>query len=603
MKHTLTLFIAFFFLQNSFAQCPGCIIDVPAGLPDDTIYLGLLPNSQVGVYYEEDLSFRLPMTTDPVNANDPDIPAGLTIDEITISSLTNIPPGLSWEVNQTTFDPSEETDGCIRFCGTPFVADTFAVGVNIDAVVFGISQSASFDLLMIVEPAISSTDGFTMENNVGCGSTEVSFSNNIPSNGNDGITYTWDFGNGTTTTSENPGTIVYNQPGVYEVTYEAVIDTVGYLLTSVTVIETDCDDFPTPPDFSTAPDLRIRVTHPDGSILFDQDPIDNTNPPVTASGSWLLDDGDYLLEVIDEDSGINGADDDCGTYLFNKISGPIIDIGDHAVELTILHPVTTVNSVDTVIIYEMPEDPIITTASESICEGESVELTSSYAEGNTWFLDGELIQGAVDASIIVDEAGLYTVFYTSPDGCVAESVGQLIEIIELPDLPAFINDDNLLTLFDESGLPDQYSLQWYQDGELLEGETGFTFCITVFGSYSLEVTDLETACINTFTQDVPFNPNGNCITNIHDPYFKNFSFALTPNPTNGEMVLKMDAPDNGNIQVAVTSLDGKKTLFHTLSFTQGDNRFEINLTDRPTGIYFIELWTEGHVWTEKVVKL
>ena len=603
MKHTLSLFIAIFFLQNSFAQCPGCIIDLPAGLPDDTVYLGVIPNAQVGVYYQEDLSFRLPMSTDPVHDLDPDVPAGLNIDEITITSLSNVPPGLSWEVSQSTFDPSEETDGCIRFCGTPFVADTFAVGVNIDAVVFGISQSASFDLIMIVEPALSSTEGFTMENNVGCGSTVVSFSNNIPSNGNEGITYFWDFGNGLNSVAENPGTIVYDQPGVYEVTYEAVIDTVGYLLTSVTVIETDCDDFPTPPDFSTAPDLRIRVTHPDGSILFDQDPIDNTNPPVSASGSWLLDDGDYLLEVIDEDSGINGADDDCGTYLFNKISGPIIDIGDHAVELTILNPITTINSVDTVIIYEMPDDPIITTVAESICEGDSVELTSSYADGNTWFLDGELIQGAVGASILVDEPGMYTVAYTSPDGCVAESLGQLIELIELPNTPAFINDDNLLTMFDESQLPDQYSLQWYQDGVLLVGETGLSYCIMEFASYSLEVTDLETGCINIFTQDVPFNPNGNCTTSIHDPYFNDFSFIITPNPTNGEMVLKMHAPENGTVQIAITALNGKKTMLHKSSFTQGDNSFEINLTDQPAGIYFLELWTEGHVWTEKVVKL
>jgi len=42
-------FLSTFFAGQIAAQCPGCVVDVPAGLPEDTIYLGLIPNATVGV--------------------------------------------------------------------------------------------------------------------------------------------------------------------------------------------------------------------------------------------------------------------------------------------------------------------------------------------------------------------------------------------------------------------------------------------------------------------------------------------------------------------------------------------------------------------------
>ncbi len=603
MKRILLLacFLSTFFAGQIIAQCPGCLINVPAGLPEDTIYLGAIPNATVGVYYEQDLSFRLPKTTDPVNANDPSIPAGLTIDEITINSLTNVPPGLAWEVDQDIYIPEDETDGCIRFCGTPFTADTFIVDVVIDAVVFGLTQSASFSMLMIVEPSGSQTDGFSMENNIGCGSVEVDFTNNIPSGGNDGYSYVWDFGNGTTSTTENPSTVVYDQAGVYIVNYEAEVDTTGYVLTSITVTETDCDDFPTFPDFSTAPDMHIMITDPGGTLIYDSNVFENTFPPISVSGNWPLEDGDYLLEVIDNDSGVNGADDDCGTVTFNKFTGPVIDIGSFAVELEIFHPVSTIASMDTVIVYEVPEAPILDNSASEVCNGDTIYLTSSYTEGNTWYLDGELIQGALDAELAATIPGLYSVSYASPDGCIAFSDDMSLDFIALPASPAFANNNNLLFVFDEDELPVAYSLQWYQDGEILVGETDLNYCVLEFGEYTLEVTDLSTACTNTFTQVVALSPNNPCTTSINDSYFNQFDFSLSPNPSSGFVVLKMQSELQGNIAISLVSIGGQKQLLAKDNFTSGDYVLELDLSDKAKGVYFLQIVVDEHVWMEKMV--
>ncbi len=603
MKRILLLacLLSTFFVAEVAAQCPGCVINVPAGLPADTIYLGAIPDATVGVYYEQDLSFRLPQSTDPVNANDPSIPAGLTIDEITINSLTNVPPGLAWEVDQAVYIPADETDGCIRFCGTPFTADTFVVDVVIDAVVFGITQSASFSMIMVVNPSVSQTEGFSMQNNVGCGAVEVGFTNNVPSNGNAGYSYSWDFGNGTNSSNENPTTVVYDQPGVYVVNYEAEVDTTGYVLTSITVADTDCNDFPTFPDFSTAPDMHIMITNPSGVSIYDSNVFENTFPPISVSGNWPLEDGDYLIEVIDNDSGINGADDDCGTVLFNKFTGPVIDLGSFVLELVIFHPVSTITSSDTVIVYEAPEVPVLIGSATEVCDGEMITLSSSYIDGNTWYLNGEIIQGALDAEFVATEPGTYSVSYTSADGCITISEPMDLIFTDLPTAPAFANNNNLLFVFDEEELPATYELQWYQEGEALEGENGLEYCVTEFGEYALEVTDLLTGCSNVFTQVVALNPNSSCATSTNDSFFNQFDFRLSPNPSSGYLTLQMDSEIQGSLDISLLNISGKREAIAKDSFTNGSYNLELDLTDKAKGVYFLQIVIDDHVWVERIV--
>ena len=116
MRNLILIFLLIFsFSTTFFAQtgCPGCIVNLPEGMPMDTLFLGDAADGQVNVAYDSDLSFRLPITTTTVAETDPSIPAGLGINKIIIEGVSNLPPGLSWEASQTTFDPSEMNDGCV----------------------------------------------------------------------------------------------------------------------------------------------------------------------------------------------------------------------------------------------------------------------------------------------------------------------------------------------------------------------------------------------------------------------------------------------------------------------------------------------------------
>jgi len=67
MKQILLLTFVLLTSWQASAQCPGCVVDLPT-LPEDTIYLGNAPDGMVSFYYDEDISFRLPKTTDPVQS-------------------------------------------------------------------------------------------------------------------------------------------------------------------------------------------------------------------------------------------------------------------------------------------------------------------------------------------------------------------------------------------------------------------------------------------------------------------------------------------------------------------------------------------------------
>lgn len=524
MKYCFTLFLAAWISSSALAQCPGCLIDLPF-LPTDTIYLGPAPDGEANVYYEADVSFRMPMTTTPVAAVDPDIPPGLSIDDVEITGVTGLPLGMQWEASQTFFEVANETDGCVRLCGTPLISDSFFVLVNLNATVFGITQTSSFEFPLYIGPASATNDGFSMSNNIACGSTTVEFTNNVPSDGQPGYSYTWDFGNNQSSTAENPAPVEYTEPGIYEVDFTATIDTTGTLLTQVTVLDTDCNDFNIPP-FDN-PDLYIRIENPAGGFLY-QSPIqDNVEPPTTFSIVLPIGPGTYTIEVIDDDL---IGEESCGTVSFTQNTTGILVDGSLEVEVGLIKPVTIIQTVDTVFVYEIPDAPSIEVdpITAISCEEDPVLLATNYSENLQWFNDTTLILGATNQMVAVTEAGNYWVEYTSPDGCAVQSDMVEVGVAEAPPAPVFTATSNLLMLSDASILPTSYAVQWYLDDVAIADANELTYCMTESGPYGLELTDLETGCSSLFVSTQSFDPAGNCLTNTQELLSR--TFQVFPNP-------------------------------------------------------------------------
>ena len=374
------------------AQCPNCTVPTFAGMPADTIIVDSLPSAYKNAYYEEEMGYRLPYTTDPLAAVAPpgtSVPTGLSIDHFRILSVTGLPPGLSWVGDRPAPMTYNETspatrDGCITLCGTPGASGTFIVNVNLEIQIQGfVFPSPPIPLEFIVYPDTNAL--FTVDTAAGCAPFGVVVNNLLPSNGNPGFSYFWDFNNGTTSTSENPDTVWYDfglmTDTVIAITQQVIIDTFPYMLEAI-VVATDpgnsCnDDVPNPipglPPISTnAPDMYAflyngtdTAFHMDpGFLLLGNAPNDEyPRDTMVFPGPFPMVTGQsYSLEIWDDDSEwdiipgvVINADDLCGpgTMTLSSALGVgvhTLSTGTMTVEVTISHYIDTATYVDSVTI-------------------------------------------------------------------------------------------------------------------------------------------------------------------------------------------------------------------------------------------------------------
>jgi hypothetical protein len=578
-----SIFLITLFAQALSAQngCPGCLVSLPANLPADTVYLPFLPDGQQGLAYNQDYSFRMPKTTTPFAAIDSTTPAGLPISKIDIISISGLPQGLDWTPNQWTFDPTIQTDGCMKICGIPQESDTFLLLVKVKVTVFVITREVEFPLHLYIAPKVSITDGFSMTNFTGCGNVTTSFVNNVPSGGHSGFTYHWNFGDGTTFTGENPPPHAYNIPGTYVVSYRADIDTVGYLLQSATVIGVGCVD-----ELGVGnPDLYLLVNNPSGTEIYNSSPdINNAPLPYTFPLNIPLGQGNYKLAVWDEDSGLKGSDDPCGNVSFNILSNDTIISGSFVVALKIIHPVDSVLSTDTIRVYAQPTAPTITAPfGLSKCAGSptQIRLNTNAPVLRQWWLNGSELTSATDTFLIATQSGYYQVQTSTPEGCTAVSDSTFVEIYPQPASPLYMNQSNLLTLVDTTNLPAQYELQWYFGSNPITGANGFSHCATADGVYGLLVKDLSNQCSSYYSATVDYNPNFDCTVGTDIP--STGGLNLYPNPAKQSTTLSFSQTLTSVATLQLWDMTGRQYLIARIP--EGTDQYVIDSSGLPSGMY------------------
>lgn len=581
--------------------CPGCVVNIPAEISSDTFLLTSAPSGQVGIAYDEDISFRLPLTTDAVIELDSTAPPGFNISQITVQSISNLPPGLSWELSQSEFDLPEEQDGCLKICGTPLQPGLYEVNVLVSAQVVIFSQSTNFTFPILIEPSVVETEGFSMVNNSGCGEVTVSFINNIPSDGADGFSYSWDFGNGTTSINENPFDQTYSEPGAYEVTYEAVIDTAGFTLSQIEIQELDCGD-----TFGGAPDLYIQVFDPNDTLLFESPVIENATLPVSYTPNLDIGEGDYKIRVLDDDRGLSGGDDVCGTITFNQQSGREQEDEALKIRIALVHPVTTVSSSDSIFVFAQPDPPtILELPSSPLCEGDEFTLMSSYSESVQWFRDSVPIFAGDTSILAVSESGTYWVSFTSPDGCISTSESLELSFGIPPRGVAYTVENNLLSLADPSLLPENASIEWFINDILItDANNLLNYCIDSSGVYSMVVTDLDSGCSSLFSRSLTFDPTfPGCVSSTEDPLAGVASgLILYPNPTYGPLNLQFELVESSDLETEILDIHGRVLLRNRFSLFTGTNQINLDISHLPSSLYILNFRIDNKVKQLKFVR-
>lgn len=597
MFRLLLLCYCIFSSLSAIAQnCSSCEIAVPDNLPLDTVFLSTAAAGQVGQVYNQDLSFRLPLTTTPVS--DESTPAGLTINQFEITGVANLPPGLEWNASQTLFDPAENNDGCAKICGTPLVAGEYVIQVSLVATVLIVEAVTILEVPIRIDPRQSTTVGFSLRNGTGCGTTRVSFRNNVPSGGMTGFDYQWDFGNGQMTNRENPLDVQYDTAGTYTVKYQAVVDTVGHFLTNVRVDAADCDDF------LSRPDLQVKIFDTLGVELFASQVIENAVIPVDIPLNFRLKDPRHRMILLDVDSGLGGADDICGEFALRPLPTGTYEGTAPASSITyqLLNPTDTIRSQDTVIVYPIPSAPQISVVdTSSFCQGDSAVLAASYDTGVQWYVDTTILVNEDRPSLTVRSTGSYYATYTSENGCVSRSDTVDVSVNERPAIVEFSVENNLLMLDDTSNLSDEISWEWYMDDmEIIDAETNArTYCISESGRYELQVTNAS-GCTSSFGREVVYDDNfPNCISSTDTPEEAMAQIQYSPNPVRDALYVSLQLPQTGNVQLSILDALGRKWYSASHFNNRGMLTTTLPTANLNAGWYVLQLQTKSATqsWT------
>jgi len=559
------------------------------GITPDT-----LPDGIAGQYYDADVNFYLPAQFTSSGTN-------VTLTKLEVLSVAGLPFGISFQSSSAnnTFFPSQNPPttehGCAKICGTPAFSGQYSMLVFVRAYVNTIigSQTSdnSFTIPIKILPGSAGNTSFSVMNGSGCGSVTASFITNLPSNGKPGFSYLWNFGNGTTSTSETPAAVTYNTPGQHSVTCQTIIDTVKFsYLTNITVLGTSCTDI------TSDPDLYVIVKDLNDNTLYKSATVNNTNPPVSfvLPNVQFNHNQSYIIQVWDEDTGVEAPDDFCNSFQVpGNSTGNTLWSGTDGISFITNKVLFTYNDTATITVYALPQKPVITAIPTSgACVNDSILLSSSIADNYQWFNDTTLLVGATQQDMYVFTQGKYFVRVIDSIGCQNQSDTAKIYFFNNPPKPTFWRTgDTIKTLL--TG----FNLQWYFNGNPIAGDTVQTCLITAAGNYKVIATSVH-GCSKS-SDAVYYQPSShNSIENIESLIS---DFALYPNPNDGNFKVRITVFTNIDLIISIFNMLGQQLYFEELPNFIGtyDKELDIRLN---SSVYFLELKTNGQVLKrEKIV--
>ncbi|MEX1189959.1 MAG: T9SS type A sorting domain-containing protein [Bacteroidia bacterium] len=583
MKNVYLIICLTLLCRVSFSQCEGCVIDptctaspaAPALCPE------ILPNALQGEPYEIDLTFFMPN-----QFTDGGTGATVTLSQITITSVSGLPNGISWTTNEAdniydiTSDPATQR-GCVKMCGTPQAIGSYTISVNVIASVtapISTDVPQSFTLPLLVVPGGGGNSGFSFSPSSGCDSIAVGFEALISSE-TQPVTYLWDFGNGNMSTEPLPETQLYLLPDTYYVNLQT--DLLEYVLTNVNFNATGsnwCGDIEEPsiPFIGTctgSPDIYFIYTV--GSATQQSSTVDNSTSFSVSNLEYVINQPSFSLAFFDED--LITADDnlgstviqvnDIGTFNFNTNQG----FGSYTISTRVS---LSFNNEDTVIVFPSPQTPEIMLTDSLVCEGDSITLTTGFADFYQWNSSGGVaIFGANDSTYTIYDTGVFSVEVRNSQGCIAFSDSVSTVVASLPDAPSIFFNPISEQLICNPG--SNFTWSWYVNGNEIPGtENQGSLSPETIGDYTVTVENASGCSVESAAY---------AWTNVGIAELIG-NFKLYPNPSQGGFIY-LEGIQEG-IQVVLTDLSGRSVYNQALP---SGWRKEFNPGYLEPGVYIVNI--------------
>ncbi len=252
---------------------------------------------------------------------------------------------------------------------------------------------------------------------------------------------------------------------------------------------------------------------------------------------------------------------------------------------------------DTTMILPPPVLPSFAASDTDLCEKFCINFFDSSANNPfawEWIFEGGDPATSGDqnpANICYNSPGIYdvTLITTNASGTDTTIHPNLITVHPTPPIPAITQTGSVLT----STAAAFY--QWQLNSVDIPGATNQSYTISQSGYYTIVVSDTN-SCQNSFSDTF-------LITGIADAESGSF-ISVFPNPTAGKFKVSYMNSSAGECSFSITNTMGQKvfTAYDHINGLLAVER-EIDFSDKPSGVYFIETAIQGKSIRKKLVIL
>jgi len=396
----------------------------------------------------------------------------------------------------------------------------------------GCTAEATATVNTVLLPPVT---GFTADVTEGCAPLTVNFTDTSTNNP---VSWSWDFGDGSTSSEQNP-TNTFSDPGTYTVELSASnADGSDNETMIITVYEN--------PEVNLGADIDACVGE---TITLDAGVYDDyiwTGGETTQTVE-LTNDADYGVTVTDV-NGCQGSDEI--VVDFHEL--PTVDLGND----------------------------------QTICEGDSVIL-----DAGTGFDSYAWSTGDTGQSIFISGDSFYSVTVSNEYGCEGMDTMELnvnpLPVLNLPDTAIQTCTDELF----------EYTLdQSYDEIIWPYGGTGQTFS-HVYTEQTMDTVMFTVGNSGCYVTDTLFVDAQVC-SKITET--ENMQMSLYPNPTTGQLNINI-SEYSGTLSLQIMSIEGRQILDKDFD-SDGKLEYSFDMAPYVPGMYVVKVQTEYDIHHYRIVK-